>query len=74
VATAAFGGTAPLIGESLVESTGDVLIPAYMVMIASAVGLVALYFVIETKGVSIRGREIPGLAEHEAKLAAKSGS
>lgn len=72
VATAAFGGTAPLINEGLIESTGDNLIPAYSMMIASVVGLIALYFVIETKGVSIRGRAIPGLAEHEARLAAKA--
>ncbi|MFP5022617.1 MFS transporter [Pseudonocardia phyllosphaerae] len=74
VATAAFGGTSPLIAESLVESTGNQLIPAFMVMVSSAIGLFALYFVIETKGTSIRGREIPGLAEHQAKLAAKTGS
>lgn len=72
VATAAFGGTAPVINESLVESTGDLLIPAYSMMIASVVGLIALYFVIETKGASIKGREIPGLAEQQAKLAAKA--
>ena len=41
-------------------------------MIASAVGLVALYFVIETKGVSIKGRDVPGLAEHRARQAAKA--
>lgn len=72
VATAAFGGTAPAINEGLVESTGDLLIPAYSMMIASVIGLVALYFVIETKGMSIKGREIPGLAEHKARLAAKA--
>ncbi len=32
VATAAFGGTAPLINESAIEGTGDVLFPAYYMM------------------------------------------
>ncbi|MBP2371148.1 MFS transporter [Pseudonocardia parietis] len=72
VATAAFGGTAPLVNEAVVEATGDVLFPAYYMMGACVIGMIALYFVIETKGVSIKGRQIPGLAEHQAKLAAKA--
>ncbi|BBF99532.1 MULTISPECIES: MFS transporter [Pseudonocardia] len=72
VATAIFGGWAPVASEALVESTGDLLVPAYFMMGASLVGLVALYFVIETKGSSLGGRELPGLAEHEARLAAKA--
>ncbi|PKB32205.1 MHS family proline/betaine transporter-like MFS transporter [Pseudonocardia alni] len=74
VATAAFGGTAPLINEAAIEGTGDVLFPAYYMMGACVVGMIALYFVIETKGVSIAGRDVPGLAEHRARQAAKTGS
>ncbi|ALE85511.1 MFS transporter [Pseudonocardia sp. HH130629-09] len=74
VATAAFGGTAPLINESAIEGTGDVLFPAYYMMGACVIGMIALYFVIETRGVSISGREIPGLAEHRARQAAKTAS
>nr|WP_255388985.1 MFS transporter [Pseudonocardia sp. EC080619-01] len=74
VATAAFGGTAPLVNESVVEATGDVLFPAYYMMGACLIGMLALYFVIETKGVSIKGRDVPGLAEQQAKLAGKGSS
>ncbi|GAA1071771.1 MULTISPECIES: MFS transporter [Pseudonocardia] len=74
VATAAFGGTAPLVNEWVVGETGDVLFPAYYMMGACVIGMIALYFVIETRGVSIMGREIPGLAEHRARQAAKTGS
>ncbi|MFU8947296.1 MFS transporter [Mycetocola zhadangensis] len=59
VATAIFGGTAPLVNEALIQSTGDLLVPAYYMMAASAVGFVALLFVRETAGASLRGTEIP---------------
>ncbi|MFP5072353.1 MFS transporter [Pseudonocardia nantongensis] len=74
LATAAFGGTAPLVNEAVVESTGDVLFPAYYMMGSCVIGMIALYFVIETKGMSIKGREIPGLAEHRERRAAKARS
>ncbi|MDN5916495.1 MAG: MFS transporter [Pseudonocardia sp.] len=59
VATAVFGGTAPPINEALISATGSNLIPAYYMMLASVIGMIALYFVIETKGSSLKGREIP---------------
>ena len=59
VATAAFGGTAPFVNEWLIGSTGDNLIPAYYMMAACAVGMLALARVPETAGASIRGRGIP---------------
>jgi MFS transporter, MHS family, proline/betaine transporter len=59
VATAAFGGTAPFVNEWLIGSTGDNLIPAYYMMAACAVGMIALARVPETAGASIRGRGIP---------------
>ena len=72
VATAAFGGTAPLINESLIEVTGDRLWPAYSMIAASAIGMIALCFVIETRGTSLKGREVPGLAEHRTTPEAKA--
>ncbi|GAB3528819.1 MFS transporter [Arthrobacter monumenti] len=59
VSTALFGGTAPLVNERLIEVTGDVLVPAYYLMAACAVGGLALWFVPETAGASLRGTEIP---------------
>lgn len=61
VATSLFGGTAPAVNEWLVERTGNDLVPAFYMMGACAVGLVALCFVAETAGASLRGRGIPGI-------------
>ncbi|MFC4372830.1 MFS transporter [Nocardia halotolerans] len=63
VATSLFGGTAPVINQTLIEATGDDLIPAYYMLGACAVGLVAAYFLIETKGMSLRGTHVPGTPE-----------
>lgn len=59
VATAIFGGTAPAANEALIDATGNLLVPAFYMMAACVVGLVALKFVPETAGASIRGTEIP---------------
>jgi MHS family proline/betaine transporter-like MFS transporter len=61
IATAVFGGTAAPANEALIKATGSNLIPAYYMMVACVIGMIALYFVIETKGTSLRGREVPGL-------------
>jgi len=60
VATAAFGGTAPLANEALIEATGTPLVPAFYMMGACVVGLIAVRFMRETAGASLRGTEIPG--------------
>jgi MHS family proline/betaine transporter-like MFS transporter len=62
VSTSLFGGTAPAANAWLIGVTGDPLVPAYYMMASCVVGAVALYFVPETAGASIRGRGIPGLA------------
>ncbi len=70
MATAIFGGTAPLVNEAAIEATGNLLFPAFYMMGASAIGLIALLYVRETKGKSIRGTELPGdptAAEKSAK-------
>jgi MHS family proline/betaine transporter-like MFS transporter len=61
VSTSLFGGTAPAVNELLIEWTDNTLMPAFYMMIACGVGLVALYFVAETAGASIRGRGLPGI-------------
>ena len=74
VATALFGGTALPVNESIIEATGNKIFPAYYMMGACVVGLVALYFMIETKGRSLRGSHVPGtpeaIREHEANATA----
>ncbi|MFC9762988.1 MFS transporter [Rhodococcus jostii] len=73
VSTSLFGGTAPAVNELLIEWTGNSLMPAFYMMAACAIGLVALYFVAETAGASIRGRGIPGVdtEPHPTALAEK---
>jgi MHS family proline/betaine transporter-like MFS transporter len=61
VSTSLFGGTAPAANQALINSTGDQLIPAYYMMAACVVGMIALVKVPETRGCSIRGRGIPGV-------------
>ncbi len=57
IAVSAFGGTTPLIAESLVAGTGNAMAPAYMLMFAGAVGTVTLFFAPE-----VAGKPLPGSA------------
>jgi MFS transporter, MHS family, proline/betaine transporter len=63
VATSLFGGTASAVNESLIDATGSNLVPAYYMLGACVVGILAAYFLIETKGISLRGTEVPGTPE-----------
>ncbi|WP_051121915.1 MFS transporter [Nocardia sp. 348MFTsu5.1] len=60
VATAAFGGTAPLINDAVTANKGWELFPAAYMMLACVVGMIALPFLKETAGCSIRGTGVPG--------------
>jgi MHS family proline/betaine transporter-like MFS transporter len=53
VSTSIFGGTAPAIGSGLITLTGNELMPAFYMMLACLVGLVALHFMPETAGRSL---------------------
>ncbi|RKS09735.1 MHS family proline/betaine transporter-like MFS transporter [Nocardiopsis sp. Huas11] len=55
VSVALFGGTTPLIAESLVQSTGNLYSPAWLVMIAGAVGLVVVWWMKESAGQPLPG-------------------
>ncbi|SDS92095.1 MFS transporter, MHS family, proline/betaine transporter [Brevibacterium siliguriense] len=59
VSTALFGGTAPSISDGLIGATGNNIIPAYLVMAACAIGLIATIFMKETNGASLRGCGLP---------------
>jgi MFS family permease len=71
VSTSLFGGTAPATNDWLINRLDNNLVPAYYMMAACVVGLVAMIFCTETAGRSIRGREIPG---SKAALAEQSAS
>ncbi len=64
-----FGGTTPLIASSLVESTGDPLVPAYYLMAAGVVGLISALCLYETAGKPLRGSGPMVESEEEARTA-----
>ncbi|WP_051139542.1 MFS transporter [Gordonia hirsuta] len=67
MSTALFGGTAPLVNEAVVSTTGWNLFPAVYLMGACLIGMVALAFLRETAGCSLRGTAIPGEDPHDAE-------
>jgi MFS transporter, MHS family, proline/betaine transporter len=66
VSTSLFGGTAPAVNDWLIGVTGNTLVPAYYMMASCAIGALALVFVTETVGCSLRGRAIPSQARPDA--------
>lgn len=65
VATALFGGTAPMVNEALIESTGFILWPAVYMMVACVIGLIAALAMKDTTGVSIRTAPVSVVAVGE---------
>jgi len=59
VATSLFGGTAPAFNSWLIGVTGNELMPAFVMMVACVVGMIALLWTPETAGKSLRGTEPP---------------
>jgi MHS family proline/betaine transporter-like MFS transporter len=66
IAVSAFGGTTPLLAETLVAGTGDPMMPAYMLMFAGLVGAVTLIFTPEVAGKPLLGSG-PSLDPDEAR-------
>ncbi|BBY81475.1 MFS transporter [Mycolicibacterium pulveris] len=60
VSTAIFGGTAPALNDWMVGVTGNNLMPAFYMMLACVVGMVALLKCPETARCPLHGTEIPG--------------
>ncbi|MDR5759474.1 MFS transporter [Caballeronia sp. LZ035] len=55
VSVALFAGTAPMINSWLIQATGSTLVPAYYLMTAAAVGIVALLACQDRTGQPMRG-------------------
>src|SRR5690625_280365 len=69
-AVAVFGGTAPVVADSVIEQTGWQLFPAVYLVAAAVIGLGVLRFLPETLGYSLRGTGTPGVqGELERELA-----
>jgi MFS transporter, MHS family, proline/betaine transporter len=65
IAASLFGGTAPMVAEWLVRSTGNLYMPAYYMMLAGLIGLVAVGLMRETARKPLRGSP-PTISEEEA--------
>jgi MFS family permease len=66
IAVSAFGGTTPLLAETLVAGTGNAMMPAYMLMLAGLVGAITLIFTPEVSGKPLPGSG-PALDPDEAR-------
>jgi MFS transporter, MHS family, proline/betaine transporter len=67
VSISAFGGTTPLIAQALVSGTGNLMVPAYMLIVAGLVGLVTLAFTPEVAGKRLPGSPPTVETEQEAR-------
>ena len=57
VSISTVGGSTPLIAQALVSGTGNIMVPAYMLVVAGLVGAVTLPFMPE-----VAGKRLPGSA------------
>lgn len=72
ISVSAFGGTTPLIAESLVHGLHNLMVPAYMLMAAGVIGLVTLAFTPEVAGQQLPGSGPSVANEEEARALAES--
>lgn len=71
ISVSLFGGTTPLIASALVQGTGNLLWPAYILIIAGVVGVVSVYLMPEPVGTALPGTgPLVGSKEEARKLAA----
>src|SRR5574337_95506 len=71
MAVALFGGTAPMVADTMIGKTGWQLFPAAYLIVGVVVGLIPLPILPETAGCSLRGTDIPGVEiELERELSA----
>lgn len=68
VSVSLFGGTAPLVAESLVRFTGNDYMPAYYTMLAAAIGFVTVLLMRETSQQPLEGSS-PTISAEEAAAA-----
>lgn len=61
------GGITPLIAQALISSTGDTMVPAYMLMAAGLVGVITLLFTPEVAGKPLPGSGPSVETEEEAR-------
>jgi len=74
LSVAAFGGTTPLVAEGLISTTGDEMIPAYMLMFGGVVGIVSVYFTPEPSRRRLRGSGPIVSNDEEAHYVSRTGT
>ncbi|MGW3628723.1 glycine betaine/L-proline transporter ProP [Streptomyces sp. NPDC005122] len=55
VSVSLFGGTTPLVVTALIGATGNMMMPAYYMMVAAVIGGVAVWFMSESAGLPLPG-------------------
>ncbi|OBJ50944.1 MFS transporter [Mycobacterium sp. 1423905.2] len=70
ISISAVGGTTPLIAQALISSTGNVMVPAYMLIAAGLVGVITLLFTPEVAGKPLPGSEPLGDSGQAARIPA----
>ncbi|WP_102225000.1 MFS transporter [Acidimangrovimonas sediminis] len=70
ISVSLFGGTTPLITAALVDGTGDLMMPAYVLAVAGVIGLVAVWFTPEPAGEPLKGSGPTVASEAEARALA----
>jgi MHS family proline/betaine transporter-like MFS transporter len=73
VSVSMFGGTTPLIAETLVSGTGNVMVPAYILIAAGLAGAVAVWFAPEVAGKPLPGSGPSVATEEEARALVATG-
>ncbi|MGW0661523.1 MFS transporter [Streptodolium elevatio] len=67
ISVSAFGGTTPFVAEALVSGTGNDYMPAFYMMLAAAVGIVAAWKMDETASKPLMGSPPSVATEEEAR-------
>ncbi len=73
VSVSIFGGTTPLIAETLLAGTGNLMVPAYILMGAGVIGAVTLWFTPEVAGKPLPGAGPSVATEEEARAFVEAG-
>ena len=74
ISVSLFGGTTPLIAAWLVHRTGDLMMPAYMLVVAGIVGVVSVWFTPEPVAQPLPGSTPTAASKEEAREIASSSS
>jgi MHS family proline/betaine transporter-like MFS transporter len=74
VGVSAFGGTTPLVAEALVASTGNLYVPAFILIFAGLVGVVCVFLIPEPARRRLRGSGPAVATEKQARYVSETGT